>query len=144
MMARRVSGLAVACVMAGAFLTACSSSTSSSASDGTSKPAVCTDVAHLKTSVQDLKNVNVRANGASAVSDQLSKIEQQFNTLKTDAKGQYSTQIDALSEALSGLSSGVNAAKGNVNGATLSAVAAAAGSVVSAGNNLVTAVSNTC
>jgi outer membrane murein-binding lipoprotein Lpp len=136
MMARRFSGLAVACVMAVAFLTACSSSTS--------KPAVCTDVANLKTSVQDLKNVNVRENGVSAVSDQLSKIEQQFNTLKTDAKGQYSTQIDDLSKALSGLSSSVNAAKGNVNSATLSAVAAAAGSVVSAGNNLVTAVSNTC
>jgi hypothetical protein len=136
MMATRCGGIVAACVMAAALLTACSSSSS--------KPAVCTDVANLKTSVQDLKNVNVRENGVSAVSDQLSKIEQQFNTLKTDAKGQYSTQIDDMSKALSGLSSSVNAAKGNVNGTTLSAVASAAGSVVTAGNNLVTAVSNTC
>ena len=123
-------------MLAAALLTACSSTTS--------KPAVCADVANLKTSVQDLKNVNVRENGVSAVTDQLSKIEQQFNTLKTDAKGQYSTQIDAMSKALSGLSSSVNAAKGNVNTGTLGAVAAAAGSVVTAGNNLVTAVTNTC
>lgn len=121
-------------MIAAALLTACSGS----------KPAVCTDAANLKTSVQDLKNVNVRENGVSAVSDQLSKIQQQFSTLKTDAKGQYSTQIDDLSKALSSLSSSVTAAKGNVNTGTLSAVAAAAGSVVSAGNNLVTAVSNTC
>jgi outer membrane biogenesis lipoprotein LolB len=136
MMARRFIGLAVACLMAVALLTACSSSPS--------KPAVCTDAANLKTSVQDLKNVNVRENGISAVSDQLTKIEQQFNTLKTDAKGQYSTQIDDMSKALSSLSSSVNAAKANVNAGTLSAVASAAGSVVTAGNNLVTAVSNTC
>ena len=43
--------------------------------------------------------MNVRENGVSAVSDQLSKIQQQFSTLKTDAKGQYSTQIDDLSKA---------------------------------------------
>jgi outer membrane biogenesis lipoprotein LolB len=89
--------------MAAALLTACSSTTS--------KPAVCTDAANLETSVQDLKNVNVRENGVSVVSDQLSKIEQRFNTLKTDAKGQYSTQIDAMSKALCGLSSSVSAAK---------------------------------
>ena len=123
-------------MLAAALLTACSSTTS--------KPAVCADVANLKTSVQDLKNVNVRENGVSAVTDQLSKIEQQFNTLKTDAKGQYSTQIDDMSKALSGLSSSVTAAKGNVNATTLTAVATAAKSVVTAGNNLVTAVSNTC
>jgi len=123
-------------VLAAALLTACSSTTS--------KPAVCADVANLKTSVQDLKNVNVRENGVSAVTDQLSKIEQQFNTLKTDAKGQYSTQIDDMSKALSGLSSSVTAAKGNVNSTTLTAVATAAKSVVTAGNNLVTAVSKTC
>ena len=76
-------------MIAAALLTACSSTSS--------KPAVCTDAANLKTSVQDLKNVNVRQNGISAVSDQLSKIKQEFSTLKTDAKGQYSTQIDDLS-----------------------------------------------
>lgn len=136
MTATRCSWLVAACLMTVTLLTACSSSTS--------KPVVCTDVANLKTSVQDLKHVNIRENGLSAVSDQLTKIEQQFNTLKTEAKSQYSTQIDDMSKALSGLSSSVNAAKGNVNTVTLSAVAAAAGSVVTAGNNLVTAVSNTC
>ncbi|HET6185594.1 MAG TPA: hypothetical protein VFE59_01190 [Trebonia sp.] len=69
---------------------------------------------------------------------------QQLSALKTDAKGQYSAQIDDLSKALSSLSSSVTAARGNVNTGTLSAVAAAAGPVVPAGNNLVTAVSNTC
>ena len=136
--------------MAVAFLTACSSNSATSngaASNGTtsnSKSAVCTDVANLKTSVQDLKNINVRANGISAISDELAKIQQQLNTLKTDAKGQYSTQITALSNALSGLGTSLDAAKSDLNAGTLGAVATAAHSVVTAGNNLVTAVSNTC
>ena len=127
-------GLAAACLLAATFVTACSSS----------KPAVCTDAANLKTSVQDLKNMNVKENGISAVSDQLSKIEQQFTTLKADAKGQYSTQISAMSTALSGLSTSITAAKSDANTTTISAVASSAHTVVTAGNNLVTAVSNTC
>ena len=123
-------------MLAATFVTACSSTSS--------KPAVCTDAANLKTSVQDLKNVNVQENGISAVSDQLSKIEQQFNTLKADAKGHYSPQISAMSTALSGLTTSITAAKSDVNATTLSAVATSAHSVVTAGNNLVTAVSNTC
>lgn len=154
MTARRYRGLAVAGVLVAAFLTACSSSTTTGTSTSTatstaststgSKSAICTDVANLKTSVQDLRNTNVRANGLSALTDQLEKIQQQLTTLKTSAKGQYSTQITDLSNALSGLSSSLNAAKSDVNAGTLGAVATAAHAVVTAGNNLVTAVSNTC
>jgi hypothetical protein len=74
------------------LLTACSSTTS--------KPAV-------------------RENGVSAISDQLPKIEQQFSALNTDAKGQYSTQIDDLSKALYSLSSSVNAARSTSRGRLL-------------------------
>lgn len=135
MMARRFSGLALACVIALAFLTACGSD---------SKPAVCGDVANLKASVEDLRNTNIRTEGMSPIADDISKIQQQLNTVKTGAKGQYSTQISDLSNALSGLSSSLDAARANLHGGTLTALASSAGTVVKAGNNLVTAVSNTC
>ncbi len=128
--------LTAACVVTAALLAGCSS--------GTSTPAVCTDVTSLKASVQSLKDTNVRQSGLSAVSDELTKIQQQLTTLKDDAKGQYATQINDLSNALNGLSSSLSAAKANLTGGTLTAVASAAGSVVTAGNNLFTAVSKTC
>jgi hypothetical protein len=134
MTARRFSGAAVACVLVLAFLAACSNS----------KPAVCGDVSSLKASVQDLKNTNIRTEGLAALSGDLSKVEQQLNTVKTSAKGQYSTQISDLSKAVSGLSASLDAAKANLHGGTLTAVASSAGTVVQAGNSLVTAVSNTC
>ena len=74
MIARQGKALAAACVVAAAFLAGCGSS-------GSSTPAVCSSVTSLKTSVTDLKNVNVRANGISAVSDQLNKIEQELKAV---------------------------------------------------------------
>jgi len=128
--------LTAACVLTAALVSGCSSASS--------KPAVCTDAENLKASVQSLKDTNVRQSGLSAVSDEVTKIQQQLTTLKNDAHGQYATQINDLSSALTGLSSSLDAAKANLNGGTLTAVASAAGSVVTAGQNLVTAVQKTC
>ncbi len=109
-----------------------------------SQSVVCKSAQDLKASVTGLKDVNISANGTSAVSGQFTKIKQDFNTLKADAKGQYSTQADALSGALGKLGSSLDSAKASLNAGTLSAVASAAGTVVTAGTNLVTAISNTC
>lgn len=124
---------AAACV-AGALLTGCSSG----------KPAVCTDIANLNASVQSLKNTNIKANGLSAVSDELTKIKQQLRTLANDAKQQYSTQINAMNSALHTLTSDVDAAKADPTTATLTSVASSAGAVVTAGKNLSSAVAGTC
>jgi hypothetical protein len=105
---------------------------------------VCKSAADLKASITGLKDINIRANGTSAVSAQFTKIEQAFNALKADAQGQFSPQVNALSSALDKLGSSLNAAKASLNAGTLTALASAAGSVVTAGTNLVTAVSNTC
>ena len=91
-----------------------------------------------------LKDINITAGGISAVSAQLTKIQQQFAVVKSDAHGQFSLQITAMSNALSKLSSSLSAARANLNSGTLSALAVAAGTVVTAGNSLVTAVTNTC
>jgi len=106
--------------------------------------AVCTSTDDLKASITGLKDVNITANGTSAVSGQFTKIKQDFATLKADAKGQYTPQVNALSGALDKLGASLDAAKASVNAGTLSALASAAGSVVTAGTNLVTAVSSTC
>jgi outer membrane murein-binding lipoprotein Lpp len=136
MIARRFSSVIVAFAVAVTLLAGCSSASST--------PAVCTDVANLKTSVTGLKDINVKEQGVSAVTDELNKIKGQLTTLKNDAKGQYSSEIDAMSTAIDGLTTSINAAKGSANATTLGAVATAAHGVVTAGNNLITAVSHTC
>jgi hypothetical protein len=101
-------------------------------------------VSKLKDDIVGLKDINIRANGTSAVSAQLTKIQQQFDVVRSDAHGQFSPQITALSNALSGLGTSLTAARDNLNGSTLSALALAAGSVVTAGNSLISTVTTTC
>ena len=159
--------LCAAAVVAAAVLAGCSSSsTSASSAPATSAPAtsappssapassaaatassnaaVCASVGKLKDDIVGLKDINIRANGTSAVSAQLTKIQQQFNVVKSDAHGQFSPQINALSSALSGLGSSLTSARDNLNTSTLSALALAVGSVVTAGNSLVSTVTSTC
>ena len=117
---------------------------SSAAATASSNAAVCASVGKLKDDIVGLKDINIRANGTSAVSAQLTKIQQQFNVVKSDAHGQFSPQINALSSALSGLGSSLTSARDNLNTSTLSALALAVGSVVTAGNSLVSTVTSTC
>jgi hypothetical protein len=160
--------LCAACVVATAFLAGCSSaSTSASSAPASSAPAssapassaaasatasatasanaaVCASVSKLKDDIVGLKDINIRANGTSAVSAQLTKIQQQFDVVKSDAHGQFSPQITNLSNAVSTLGSSLTAARENLNSGTLATLAASVGAVVTTGNSLVSAVSNTC
>ena len=148
----------VAAVVAAAFLAGCSSaatsgtgtasatasSSASASASASDKAAVCASAGKLKDDVVALKDVNIRANGTSAVSAQLTKIQQQLDVVRSDAQGQFAPQITGLQDAVSRLSSSLSAAKGNLNGGTLTTLAAAVGTVVTAGNSLVSAVSGTC
>jgi len=89
-------------------------------------------------------NVSITENGLSAISDQITKIKQQLQTLKTDAKGQYDTQINDLTNALNSLSSSFDAARASPSVSTLATLASSVPAVITAGQNLVTEVSGTC
>ena len=158
--------LCAACVVATAFLAGCSSTStsatsapasstpassapagapaSSAAASASAKAAVCASVSKLKDDIVGLKDINIRANGTSAVSAQLTKIQQQFDVVKSDAHGQFSPQITNLSNAVSTLGSSLTAARENLNSGTLATLAASVGAVVTTGNSLVSAVSTTC
>jgi len=89
-------------------------------------------------------NVSITENGLSAISDQITKIKQQLQTLKTDAKGQYDTQINDLTNALNSLSTSFDAAKASPSVSALVTLASSAKTVITTGQNLVTEVSGTC
>lgn len=159
MIARRCKGLwatrgwatgAVAVVLLAGCGSAATNGGTTGGSTGTATPtatataAVCASVAKLKDDVVALKDVNIRQNGTSAVSAQLTKIQQQLDVVRSDASGQFTPQINDLSNALTGLRSSLTAATNNLNTSTIGALASAASKVVSTGNSLVTAVSHTC
>lgn len=149
MMARHRTWFAAVCIVLVAFVAGCRSTSTTNGSDpsaaaGSSNSAVCKDVANLKASMQRLESADVMANGLSAISGELTKIKQQLQTLKTDAKGKFSAEITDLSNALSGTKSSLTSATASPNAETLTALAKSVGSVATAGNNLIMAVSSTC
>ena len=89
-------------------------------------------------------NVSITENGLSAISDQITKIKQQLQTLKTDAKGQYDTQVNDLTNALNSLSPSFDAARASPSISTLATLASSVPAVITAGQNLITEVSGTC
>jgi hypothetical protein len=143
--------LAAACVVTAVLVTGCSSSTSSSSSitsssstSNNNKTAVCSDLENLKTSIQGLKDVSITENGLSAISDQITKIKQQLQTLKNDANGQYTTEVNDLTNALNSLSTSFDAAKASPSVSALVTLASSAKTVITTGQNLINAVSSTC
>ena len=68
-----------------------------------SKPAYCTAADQLKTSVQDLGNVNVVQNGLSSLQTALTSVKTNTTTLANEAQSTFAPQITALQNSLSGL-----------------------------------------
>jgi hypothetical protein len=128
-------GLVLAAVVALASLAAgCSSS----------KPAYCTDASQLKTSVQDLGNVNINVHDLSSVSTAVSKVQADATKFASDAKSAYPSQTKALKNSLSGLETAVKSAKATPSVTTVATVVTSVSQVKTAASNLQTAVKGKC
>ena len=97
-----------------------------------SKPAYCADASQLKTSVQDLGNVDVAKNGLGSLQTALSSVQADATTFAADAKSAFPSQTTALNTALSGLQTAITSAKGQP---ALTAAAAVASSVTQVKNS---------
>jgi hypothetical protein len=71
----------------------CSSST-------TTSDTVCADVDTLKTSVTDLKNVDVVGNGASDLQDAVNKVKDNAETVRADSASALRSAVDQFETAL--------------------------------------------
>ena len=109
-----------------------------------SKPAYCTDADQLKTSVQDLGNVDVATNGLSSLQTAVSSVKTSTATLATDAKSAFAPQITALQNSLSGLETAITSAKGQPPATAATTVASATTQVKNSANALQSAVSGKC
>jgi hypothetical protein len=68
---------------------------------------VCVDLQALKTSVSDLKNVDVVKNGTDDLRAALDKVEENAQALRTDSAGSLRSAIDQLRSALTNLESAI-------------------------------------
>ena len=109
-----------------------------------SKPAYCTDAANLKTSVSNLGNVNVAANGLSSLQSALSSVQTNANAFASDAKSAFPSQTTALQNSVSSLGTAITSAKGQSPLTAASAVVPAVTQVKNSASSLESAASGKC
>jgi len=109
-----------------------------------SKPAYCTDAANLKTSVSNLGNVNVAANGLGSLQSALSSVQANASSFASDAKSAFPSQATALQNSVSGLGAAITSAKGQPPLTAAAAVAPAVAQVKTSASAVQSAVSGTC
>ena len=109
-----------------------------------STPAYCTDASQLKTSVQDLGNVDINVHDLSSVNTAVSKVQADANKFAADAKSAYPSQTTALQNSLSSLQTAVTSAMSQPSVTTVAAVVSSVTQVKTAAGNVQTAVKGAC
>ena len=126
---------AVVLILSG-FAAGCSSSSST--------PAYCTSASQLKTSVQNLDNVDVAKNGLGSLQTAVSSVKTNATTLASDAQSAFGPQVTALQNSLSSLDTAVNSAKGQPALTAAKTIASPLAQVKSSASDLVNATSGKC
>jgi hypothetical protein len=81
--------------------------TSTSVTPATASPELCKQRDDLKSSIDQLTNVDVVKNGTSAVDAAMSKVRDNLDQFKSTARGEFGNEIDAFDQSLSALQSAV-------------------------------------
>jgi hypothetical protein len=109
------------------------------------KPAVCSSVNDLATSVDDVKSVDFTASGALAeLQSGLTTIRADLANVKTEAKSEFADEISAVDSAFTTFTTSVDAAKADPTAATLGSVATAVAPFTTAVETLINDVKSTC
>jgi len=109
---------------------------SGSSTPGTASAAVCAARDDLQTSIADLKDVNIVANGTTSLQAAITKVKDNLTSLKSAAGDELQPQVTALQDALTGLQSALT----DVSSGGMAAVVTAAAKAVSTGGSLLTAL----
>lgn len=70
---------------------------------GSSKPAYCTQVSNLKSSVQTLEHVEVSPSNLSTITTDVQKVGTSTKELESAVKSEFAPQINSLKSAVSAL-----------------------------------------
>ncbi len=111
---------------------------------GSSKPAYCSSVSNLKSSVQDISNVNVVQNGLSSLKTAAQKIETDAKTVVSSAKSDFPNETSAVSSSVNALTTSVKQLSSSPSPAALATLASEANAAVTAVKNFTSATSSKC
>ena len=111
---------------------------------GGDQPAVCSSSDTLESSIEDLKDIDVKADGLSALQTQLATIKGDLADVKDDATSEFSAQIDAVDTSYAALKASADTAKSDPSVTSLAAVATAVSALVSDAKTLASDVQSTC
>ena len=112
---------------------------------GEDQPAVCSSVDDLQTSVDEVRDIDVSSSGALGdLESGLEAVGSDLSDVKSDAKAEFSSQIDTVQASYDALAASIDAAKESASAATLGAAATALSTFGSDVRTLVTDVQKTC
>lgn len=130
----RVLSAVTAIVLAAVALSAC----------GGGKPPYCSSVNDLKKSVADLASLNILESGASGLTAQLRKIENNAKKVVSDAANDFPSQADAIIRSVQALMNSINQVASAPTPAALGSVAQEIGTTATSVKNFVDATSSKC
>jgi hypothetical protein len=111
---------------------------------GSSKPAYCTNVANLKSSVKALPSTNVVQNGVSSLESAVTKVQTNAQAVVSSAKSDFPNETTALKNSVDTLSTTVKQAVSSPSASTLAQIPAQVSAVVTAAKNLENSTSSKC
>jgi hypothetical protein len=111
---------------------------------GSSKPAYCTNVDNLKSSVKALPSTNVVQNGVSSLESAVTKVKTNAEAVVSSAKSDFPNETTALKNSVDTLSTTVKHAVSSPSVSTLSQIPTQVSAVVTAAKNLESSTSSKC
>jgi hypothetical protein len=96
--------------------------------------ALCSAREQLKTSIQDLTNIDILKNGTSGIQAALTKVKTNLEAVKSAASAQMQPQVKAFEDSLQSLQTAVT------NGSGVTAIVSAAQDAATTGSALLTAL----
>jgi hypothetical protein len=111
---------------------------------GKDKPAVCTDVTNLESSISAVTKIKIDQGALTELKTKLAQVQTDAAQLKTDAQSQYATEISAVDAAATAVKTSVDAAIATPNATTLAAAVASLQQLKTALSGMQSAVKSTC
>lgn len=109
-----------------------------------SKPAYCTNVANLKSSVKALPSTNVVQNGVSSLESAVTKVLTNAQAVVSSAKSDFPNETTALKSSVNTLSTTVKQAAQSHSVSTLAQIPTQVSAVVTAAKNLEHSTATKC
>ena len=111
---------------------------------GSDKPAYCSDVSDLQSSVDTLKSVQLQSGVLSTLQTDLQAVQTNADAVVSSAKADFPSQTSALESSVSNLSSAIQKLPSSPTPQQLAALVPKISSTVTAAQGLQSATSSAC